>query len=164
MSQSAGLLGLNVTTVEAAPYLPLYSALARYPMLHGGNWGSVTHQTHQRWVNDSAHFKWNRPVLGFEDKLSGGYISCLPLTLQSLLSKSSQPCSSTKNCRTQRTLRFVSTAANYIHVPQSVNVNPFTPETVRGSSELQWRTCFRGDDDDDEDNGRRYKLLCGQHF
>ncbi|XP_003967224.1 wee1-like protein kinase 2 [Takifugu rubripes] len=78
-----------------------------------------------------------------------------PSTPKSLLSKSSQPCSSTKNCRTQRTLRFVSTAANYVHVPQSVNVNPFTPETVRRSSELQWRTSFRGDDD--EDNGRRLK-------
>lgn len=166
MSQRAGHLGRNVTAVEAAPYPPLYSALARYLMLRGGNWGFVTLQAHQRWVNHSAHFRWNKPILGFEHKLSQnpvvGIFCCLPPTLQSLLSKSSQPCSSTKACRTQRTLRFVSTAANFGHVPQSVNVNPFTPQTVRRSSELQWRTSFRGDDD--EDNGRRYQLLFGQHF
>lgn len=86
----------------------------------------------------------------------------VPPNLQSLLSKSSKLCSSTKTCRTQRTLRFVSTAANFVHVPPSVNVNPFTPETVRRSSELQWGNSFRGDND--EDNGRRYLLICGQHF
>uniref|UniRef100_A0A671UA06 Wee1-like protein kinase n=1 Tax=Sparus aurata TaxID=8175 RepID=A0A671UA06_SPAAU len=50
-----------------------------------------------------------------------------PSTPKSLLSKSSQPCSSTKISRNQRTLRF-----NYVHAP-CVNVNPFTPDT----------SCFR---------------------
>lgn len=89
----------------------------------------------------------------------------LSLSLQSLLSKSSQPCSSTKICRTQRNLRFASSAASFIQVPPSVNVNPFTPETVRrscSSTELQWRSCFRADDE--EDFGRRYLLLRRQHF
>uniref|UniRef100_A0A3Q3VX53 Wee1-like protein kinase n=1 Tax=Mola mola TaxID=94237 RepID=A0A3Q3VX53_MOLML len=77
-----------------------------------------------------------------------------PSTPKSLLSKSSQPWSSSKiNCP-QRTLRFGSAAANYIHAP-SVNVNPFTPETVRRNSELQWKNCCRSDDDDDY--GRRLK-------
>ncbi|CAF98865.1 unnamed protein product [Tetraodon nigroviridis] len=75
----------------------------------------------------------------------------------SLLSKSSQPCSSTKVCRSQRTLRFVSTAASFVRLPPSVNVNPFTPQTVRRSSELQRRNDFRGEDD--EDYGRRYEAL-----
>lgn len=166
MSHHAGHLGQNVTMVEAAPYPPLYNALARYLMLHGRNWGSVTLQAHQRWVNCSEHYRWRRCVLSFEHKISltsvVGMLWFVPATLQSLLSKSSKLCSSTKTCRTQRTLRFVSTAANFVHVPPSVNVNPFTPETVRRSSELQWGNSFRGDDD--EDNGRRYLLLCGQHF
>uniref|UniRef100_H3CTQ9 Wee1-like protein kinase n=1 Tax=Tetraodon nigroviridis TaxID=99883 RepID=H3CTQ9_TETNG len=78
-----------------------------------------------------------------------------PSTPKSLLSKSSQPCSSTKVCRSQRTLRFVSTAASFVRLPPSVNVNPFTPQTVRRSSELQRRNDFRGEDD--EDYGRRLK-------
>ncbi|XP_035520163.1 wee1-like protein kinase 2 isoform X2 [Morone saxatilis] len=76
-----------------------------------------------------------------------------PSTPKSLLSKSSQPCSSTKINR-QKTLRFTSATANYIHAP-SVNVNPFTPDTVRRNSEQQWRNSFRSDDDDDY--GRRLK-------
>lgn len=94
--------------------------------------------------------------------------SPISLSSQSLLSKSSQPCSSTKTCRTQRTLRFASSAASFIQVPPSVNVNPFTPETVRrscSSTELRWRSSFRAvADDDDEDYGRRYLLLRGQSF
>ncbi|XP_033489862.1 wee1-like protein kinase 2 isoform X1 [Epinephelus lanceolatus] len=77
-----------------------------------------------------------------------------PSTPKSLLSKSSQPCSSTKIGRPQRTLRFASSAANLIQAP-SVNVNPFTPEAVRRSSEQQWKSCCRSDDDDDY--GRRLK-------
>lgn len=88
-----------------------------------------------------------------------GIFCCLSPSLQRLLSKSFQPYSSTKICRTQRTLRFVSTAPSSIHLLPSVNVNPFTPETVRRSSNLQRR---KGDDD--EDYGRRYKLLRCQHF
>uniref|UniRef100_A0A671SWF0 Wee1-like protein kinase n=1 Tax=Sinocyclocheilus anshuiensis TaxID=1608454 RepID=A0A671SWF0_9TELE len=49
-----------------------------------------------------------------------------PSTPKSLLSKSTLPCSSSKPCRSQRFLRL-STA--FDRVP-SVNVNPFTPETV----------------------------------
>ncbi|XP_010771842.1 wee1-like protein kinase 2 isoform X2 [Notothenia coriiceps] len=76
-----------------------------------------------------------------------------PSTPKSLLSKSSQPCSSTKICRPLRTLRFASsTAANHIKAPL-VNVNPFTPDTVRRNSEPQWRNCGRSDDD----YGRRIK-------
>ncbi|XP_073328028.1 wee1-like protein kinase 2 isoform X2 [Pagrus major] len=77
-----------------------------------------------------------------------------PSTPKSLLSKSSQPCSSTKISRNQRTLRFTSAAPNYVHAP-CVNVNPFTPDTVRRNSELQWRNSCRSDDD--EDYGRRLK-------
>ncbi|XP_049429346.1 wee1-like protein kinase 2 isoform X4 [Epinephelus fuscoguttatus] len=77
-----------------------------------------------------------------------------PSTPKSLLSKSSQPCSSTKIGRPQRTLHFASSAANLIQAP-SVNVNPFTPEAVRRSSEQQWKNCCRSDDDDDY--GRRLK-------
>lgn len=161
LSQHAGHLGCNATAVEAAPYPPLHSAPAQYLMLHGGNWGSATLPAHQRCV--SHHFRWNRPVLRLEHQTPVVGIFCwLSPSLQSLLSKSSQPCSSSKICRTQRTLRFVSTAPSFIHVPPSVNVNPFTPETVRRSSELQWRNDFRGDDN--EDYGRRYKLLHSQHF
>ncbi|KAK5928393.1 hypothetical protein CgunFtcFv8_013460 [Champsocephalus gunnari] len=76
-----------------------------------------------------------------------------PSTPKSLLSKSSQPCSSTKICRPPRTLHFASaTAANHIRAPL-VNVNPFTPDTVRRNSEPQWRNCGRSDDD----YGRRMK-------
>ncbi|KAM7002884.1 wee1-like protein kinase 2 [Tautogolabrus adspersus] len=77
-----------------------------------------------------------------------------PSTPKSLLSKASQPYSSTKISRHQRTLCFVSAAANHVQAP-SVNVNPFTPDTVRRNSMQQRRTCFRSDDDDDY--GRRLK-------
>ncbi|XP_063765580.1 wee1-like protein kinase 2 isoform X2 [Eleginops maclovinus] len=77
-----------------------------------------------------------------------------PSTPKSLLSKSTQPCSSTKKCRPPRSLRFSSAAANHIKAPM-VNVNPFTPDTVRRNSEQQWRKCRRSDDDDDY--GRRLK-------
>ncbi|XP_034541059.1 wee1-like protein kinase 2 [Notolabrus celidotus] len=77
-----------------------------------------------------------------------------PSTPKSLLSKATQPCSSTKIGRHQRTLCFVSAAPNLVQVP-SVNVNPFTPDTVRRDSEMHRRTNFRSDDDDDY--GRRLK-------
>lgn len=78
--------------------------------------------------------------------------SCRVSLLQSLLSKSSQPFSTTKICCSQKTLGFGSAAANCIQAP-SVNVNPFTPATVRRNSELQWRSSCRSDDE--EDYGRR---------
>lgn len=81
-------------------------------------------------------------------------------SLQSLLSRSSQPCSSTKIHRTQRTLRFVSAARSFIHDPLSVNVNPFTPETVRGSSKPPRRNDSMVDEEDDR---RRYEQLRRQH-
>ncbi|KAM6936835.1 wee1-like protein kinase 2 [Xenentodon cancila] len=74
-----------------------------------------------------------------------------PSTPKSLLSKSSQPCSSIKISRHQRSLCFVSAAANLIQAP-SVNVNPFTPDTVRRNSEQQWRNSCRSSDDDDYDD------------
>nr|AAZ06768.1 Wee1 kinase [Anabas testudineus] len=77
-----------------------------------------------------------------------------PSTPKSLLSKSSQPFSSTKISRHQKTLCFASASANLIQVP-SVNVNPFTPDTVRRNSEQQWRNTCRSDDDDEY--GRRLK-------
>ncbi|XP_028264155.1 wee1-like protein kinase 2 isoform X2 [Parambassis ranga] len=77
-----------------------------------------------------------------------------PSTPKSLLSKSSQPCSSTKIRRHQRAKRSISTTAILIQAP-SVNVNPFTPDTVRRNSEQQWRKSCRSDDDDDY--GRRLK-------
>ncbi|XP_056271732.1 wee1-like protein kinase 2 [Pseudoliparis swirei] len=78
-----------------------------------------------------------------------------PSTPKSLLSKSSQPCSSTKIVRPQRTLCFASvSAANLIQAP-FVNVNPFTPETVRRNSAQQWNNRCRSDNDDDY--GRRLK-------
>uniref|UniRef100_A0A667ZR14 Wee1-like protein kinase n=1 Tax=Myripristis murdjan TaxID=586833 RepID=A0A667ZR14_9TELE len=74
-----------------------------------------------------------------------------PSTPKSLLSKSSQPCSSTKRSRSQRTLRFSSAAGNVTQscLAPSVNVNPFTRETVCRSSELHERNRCRSDYDDD---------------
>ncbi|XP_034734980.1 wee1-like protein kinase 2 [Etheostoma cragini] len=74
-----------------------------------------------------------------------------PSTPKSLLSKSSQPSSSSKTGCFQRTLRFASAAPNLIQAP-FVNVNPFTPDTVRRNSEQQWRNHCRSEDD----YGRRY--------
>ncbi|XP_017274563.1 wee1-like protein kinase 2 [Kryptolebias marmoratus] len=75
-----------------------------------------------------------------------------PSTPKSLLSKSSQLYSNIKI--NHRTVRFASAAANLIQAP-SVNVNPFTPDTVRRKSELLWRQSSRSDDD--EDYGHRLK-------
>lgn len=72
--------------------------------------------------------------------------------MQSLLSKSSQPFSNVKISHRQRSLRFASASVNLIQAP-SVNVNPFTPETVRRKSEQQWRS----DDDDAHDCRHRLK-------
>uniref|UniRef100_A0A8C5EU50 Wee1-like protein kinase n=1 Tax=Gouania willdenowi TaxID=441366 RepID=A0A8C5EU50_GOUWI len=72
-----------------------------------------------------------------------------PITPKTLLSKASQPCSSIKIRRYQRSLRFASAAANLIQAP-SVNVNPYTPETLgRSSSQQQWRKSCRSDDEED---------------
>uniref|UniRef100_A0A671SVS8 Wee1-like protein kinase n=1 Tax=Sinocyclocheilus anshuiensis TaxID=1608454 RepID=A0A671SVS8_9TELE len=67
-----------------------------------------------------------------------------PSTPKSLLSKSTLPCSSSKPCRSQRFLRL-STA--FDRVP-SVNVNPFTPETVRRNSEHHKRKSQRSVEDE----------------
>ncbi|XP_032378836.1 wee1-like protein kinase 2 isoform X1 [Etheostoma spectabile] len=75
-----------------------------------------------------------------------------PSTPKSLLSKSSQPSSSSKIGGLQRTLRFASAAPNLIQAP-FVNVNPFTPDTVRRNSEQQWRNHCRSEDN----YGRRLK-------
>ncbi|XP_016367886.1 wee1-like protein kinase 2 isoform X1 [Sinocyclocheilus rhinocerous] len=69
-----------------------------------------------------------------------------PSTPKSLLSKSTLLCSSSKPCRSQRFLRL-STA--FDPVP-SVNVNPFTPETVRRNSEHHKRKSQRSDDDEND--------------
>ncbi|XP_034032936.1 wee1-like protein kinase 2 [Thalassophryne amazonica] len=70
-----------------------------------------------------------------------------PSTPKSLLSKSSQPFSSCKTSRPQQTLRFTSAVGSLIEAP-SVNVNPFTPETIRRSSEGHWRKSSRSGEDD----------------
>ncbi|XP_029008734.1 wee1-like protein kinase 2 [Betta splendens] len=77
-----------------------------------------------------------------------------PSTPKSLLSKSSKPYSSTKISRHQRSLCLASSAASLPRAP-SVNVNPFTPDTVRRNSEQQWRKACRSDDD--EEYGQRLK-------
>ncbi|XP_074487954.1 wee1-like protein kinase 2 isoform X1 [Sebastes fasciatus] len=77
-----------------------------------------------------------------------------PSTPKSLLSKSSQPCSSSKIVRPPRSLRFASAAASHIKAP-CVNVNPFTSDKVRRNSEQQWKNRCRSDDD--EDYGHRLK-------
>ncbi|XP_044211688.1 wee1-like protein kinase 2 [Thunnus albacares] len=79
-----------------------------------------------------------------------------PSTPKSLLSKASQPSSSTKISRHQRTLRFASAAANLIHAP-SVNVNPFTPDTVRKNSEQ-----LRSDEDDDYQRRLKHSLTSSE--
>jgi len=68
------------------------------------------------------------------------------LHLQSLLSKSTLPCSSSKPCRSQRFLRLPSA---FDHVP-SVNVNPFTPDTVRRNSVHHKRKSQRSDEYEDD--------------
>ncbi|XP_052008797.1 wee1-like protein kinase 2 [Xyrauchen texanus] len=73
-----------------------------------------------------------------------------PSTPKSLLSKSTLPCSSTKPCRSQK---FLHLSTAFDRVP-SVNINPFTPDTVRRNSEHYKRKSQRSDDDDD---GHRFK-------
>uniref|UniRef100_A0A8C9SL52 Wee1-like protein kinase n=1 Tax=Scleropages formosus TaxID=113540 RepID=A0A8C9SL52_SCLFO len=70
-------------------------------------------------------------------------------TLQSLLSKSSLPSSSSKLC--SGLLHFPSSADAIPHayVP-AVNVNPFTPNTFRKGSELNKRKIGRSEDNEDE--------------
>ncbi|XP_061532875.1 wee1-like protein kinase 2 isoform X2 [Phycodurus eques] len=78
-----------------------------------------------------------------------------PSTPKSLLSKSSQPYSTTKMTRHPRTLRFTSAVASLIQVP-SVNVNPFTPNSEHRIGEQQrWMSSRRSDTD--ADYGRRFK-------
>ncbi|XP_053533956.1 wee1-like protein kinase 2 isoform X1 [Ictalurus punctatus] len=74
-----------------------------------------------------------------------------PSTPKSLLSKSALPYSSSKPCRTQRVLCRPALSAQ----APSVNVNPFTPDTVRRNSEHYKRKNYRSDGDDDD--GHRSK-------
>uniref|UniRef100_A0AAY4E6X2 Wee1-like protein kinase n=1 Tax=Denticeps clupeoides TaxID=299321 RepID=A0AAY4E6X2_9TELE len=71
-----------------------------------------------------------------------------PSTPKSLLSKSTLPASSVKPRRTHRVLNF-----------PSVNVNPFTPETVQRSTVHSKRKSRRSDEDDDDDYSLRYQEL-----
>ncbi|KAI5098205.1 wee1-like protein kinase 2 isoform 2 [Silurus meridionalis] len=77
-----------------------------------------------------------------------------PSTPKSLLSKSALLYSSSKPCRSQRVLCRPALSAQ----APSVNVNPFTPDTVRRNSEHYKRKNCRSDgDDDDDDDGHRSK-------
>ncbi|KAM9377663.1 wee1-like protein kinase 2 [Pholidichthys leucotaenia] len=71
-----------------------------------------------------------------------------PSTPKSLLSKSSKPFSNVKIYRPQRTRRFASTGSNFIQAPV-VNVNPFTPDTVRRNNEQLWANSCRSDNNDE---------------
>ncbi|XP_056622103.1 wee1-like protein kinase 2 isoform X1 [Triplophysa dalaica] len=86
-----------------------------------------------------------------------------PSTPKSLLSKATLPCSSTKPCRSQRVLRL-STAFDRL---PSVNVNPFTPDTVNRNRERHKRKSQRSDEDDDDDVQRlkeTQNLSDDEHF
>ncbi|XP_065139298.1 wee1-like protein kinase 2 [Paramisgurnus dabryanus] len=84
-----------------------------------------------------------------------------PSTPKSLLSKSTLPCSSTKPCRSKRILRL-STA--FDNVP-SVNINPFTPDTVRRNREHHKRKSQRSDDEDDVHRSKEAQSLSeDEHF
>uniref|UniRef100_A0A8C6KXN0 Wee1-like protein kinase n=1 Tax=Nothobranchius furzeri TaxID=105023 RepID=A0A8C6KXN0_NOTFU len=69
-----------------------------------------------------------------------------PSTPKSLLSKSSQSYSNIKIGHHQRIVHL-SPATNLLQVP-SVNVNPFTPDTVRRKTALQSESNFRSDEED----------------
>ncbi|XP_029378511.1 wee1-like protein kinase 2 [Echeneis naucrates] len=84
-----------------------------------------------------------------------------PNTPKSLLSKSSHLCSTSKISCSQRTLCLTSAASNLIQAP-SVNVNPFTPDTVRRNSEKQWRNSCRSDDDDDYGHRLKHSLTSSE--
>ncbi|CAN9498730.1 unnamed protein product [Ophioblennius macclurei] len=84
-----------------------------------------------------------------------------PSTPKSLLSKSSQPSSSLKLHQRQRRLRFSSAAASLMQVP-SVNVNPFTPDTVRRNSEQPWTKMCMSDDEDDYGIGLKHSLTSSE--
>lgn len=134
------------------PSLPL-----PYHMLLGKNSGFVTHPVHQRWscsasVSCKLLMWWPSAVCFCSSNTFDPVKNCLLfiqlnfLYPQSLLSKSTLPCSSSKPCRSQRFLRL-STA--FDRVP-SVNVNPFTPKTVRRNSEHHKRKSQMSDDDEDD--------------
>ncbi|XP_012688554.1 wee1-like protein kinase 2 [Clupea harengus] len=71
-----------------------------------------------------------------------------PSTPKSLFSKSAQPDSCSRLPRSHRNLLF-SSCEKLSRFP-SVNVNPFTPETVQRTSEHYKRKSCRSDDDDDD--------------
>ncbi|XP_072551163.1 wee1-like protein kinase 2 [Salminus brasiliensis] len=73
-----------------------------------------------------------------------------PSTPKSLLSKSALSYSSSKPCRSQRVLCLPSASDR---VP-AVNINPFTPDTVRRNGEHCKRKSRRSDGDDEEDGHR----------
>lgn len=115
----------------------------QYLMLPGGSWGSVIPPVHQR-------YHCNHCCLAFKALLSiwissrlQNQMSLLP---QSLLSKSALPYSSSKPCRSQRVLCRPAFSAQ----APSVNVNPFTPDTVQRKSEHYKRKNCRSDGDDDD--------------
>ncbi|XP_076158008.1 wee1-like protein kinase 2 [Alosa pseudoharengus] len=72
-----------------------------------------------------------------------------PYTPKSLLSKAIQPSSCSRPPNSQRALHF-SSREPLSRLP-SVNVNPFTPDTVRRTSEHYKRKSRRSDDDDGDD-------------
>ncbi|KAL6479109.1 hypothetical protein MHYP_G00125420 [Metynnis hypsauchen] len=74
-----------------------------------------------------------------------------PSTPKSLLSKSALPYSSSKPCHSQRVLCLPNAPDR---VP-AVNINPFTPDTVRRNNKHCKRKSLRSDGDDDD--GRRSK-------
>ncbi|XP_019749728.1 wee1-like protein kinase 2 [Hippocampus comes] len=85
-----------------------------------------------------------------------------PSTPKSLLSKSSQPFSTTKINRQPRTLRFTSAVASLIQAP-SVNVNPFTPNSERRFSEQQqWKSSRRSDTDADYGHRLKHSLTSSE--
>uniref|UniRef100_A0A672GRB9 Wee1-like protein kinase n=2 Tax=Salarias fasciatus TaxID=181472 RepID=A0A672GRB9_SALFA len=84
-----------------------------------------------------------------------------PNTPKSLLSKSSQPVSNIKIPHRQRRLCFTLATANLMQAP-SVNVNPFTPDTVRRNSEQYWTKSCMSDDEDDYVPGLKHSLTSSE--
>uniref|UniRef100_A0AAR2J6M1 Wee1-like protein kinase n=1 Tax=Pygocentrus nattereri TaxID=42514 RepID=A0AAR2J6M1_PYGNA len=81
-----------------------------------------------------------------------------PSTPKSLLSKSALSYSSSKPCHSQRVLCLPNAPDR---VP-AVNINPFTPDTVRRNSRHCKRKNLRSDGDDD-DGCRYYKVVQGNY-
>ncbi|XP_077372033.1 wee1-like protein kinase 2 isoform X1 [Festucalex cinctus] len=86
-----------------------------------------------------------------------------PSTPKSLLSKSSQPFSTTKINRQPRAMRYTSAVASLIQAP-SVNVNPFTPNSEHriGEQQKQWKGTHRSDTDADYGNRLKHSLTSSE--